>query len=154
MAKRNIKNSGAGLLKSILGSRQNKRKAGQERAKREEELFIRMDRIIASERLYLNKNLSMAIMAREVGTNRTYLSAVLRNRDFTFSSYLGSFRVQRVLQLLADPALTGADAADIAEMSGFMSERTMNYYLNSTMGVSFSSIRRRTELMTGEKSSK
>ena len=154
MAKRNIKSSGAGLLKSILGSRQNKRKASQERAKREEELFIRMDRIIASERLYLNKNLSMAIMAREVGTNRTYLSAVLRNRDFTFSSYLGSFRVQRVLQLLADPALTGADAADIAEMSGFMSERTMNYYLNSTMGVSFSSIRRRTELMTGDKSSK
>ena len=57
-------------------------------------------------------------------------------------------------QLLADPAFTGVDAADIAEMSGFMSDRTMNYYLTATMGVTFSSIRRRTELMAGDKSSK
>ncbi len=154
MAKRKSRKSDRWLLKHIFAPKPERQKSDPERARREEELFLRMDRIIASEGLYLNKNLSLAMIAREVGTNRTYLSAVLRNRDFTFSSYLGSFRVQRVLQLLADPAFTGVDAADIAEMSGFMSDRTMNYYLTATMGVTFSSIRRRTELMAGDKSSK
>ena len=100
MAKRKSRKSDRWLLKHIFAPKPERQKSDPERARREEELFLRMDRIIASEGLYLNKNLSLAMIAREVGTNRTYLSAVLRNRDFTFSSYLGSFRVQRVLQLL------------------------------------------------------
>ncbi len=147
MAGRKDRKGRPGLIRSFIYRIKEKGKSDPARIRRDDELFQRMERIIAARGLYRRKNLSLAILVREVGTNRTYISAALARKGLNFASYIGSFRVQRVLQLLADPACSNMDAGEIAELCGFMSDRTMNYYLNATLGLSFSTIRRRTALM-------
>lgn len=116
--------------------------------KRDDELFQRMESTIAGKGLYLQKNLSLILLAREVGTNRTYVSSILKARGWTFSSYIGSFRVQLLIKILSAPGGTGLDAGTVADMCGFTSERTMNYYLGCTMGLTFSQFRRRCLLLS------
>ena len=115
--------------------------------KKEDEIFQRMERVVASKRLYAQRNLSLDMLAREVGYNRSYISSTLRHRGFTFSTYIDTFRVQRLIQLLSDPGCSALEALELAERCGFLNDRAMNYHLNSIMGISFSFLRRRSLLM-------
>lgn len=145
MAERRKQKSETGFLAFLFRSREEKPDAAQ--LKREEELLQRMERRLLRKELYRQKHLSMVMLAREVGTNRTYVSSALKHRGLTFSSYIGSFRVMKVVQLLSDPACANIDAGEAAELCGFMSERTMNYYLTVSLGVTFTLLRRRCLLM-------
>ena len=145
MAERRKRKSEPGFLKSLFRRREEKPDAAQLR--REEELLQKIERRIARKELYRQKHLSLVMLAREVGTNRTYVSLLLKHRGLTFSSYIGSFRVMKVVQLLSDPASANIDAGEAAEMCGFMSERTMNYYLTVSLGITFTLLRRRCTLM-------
>ncbi|MBO4571590.1 MAG: hypothetical protein J5699_06670 [Bacteroidales bacterium] len=115
--------------------------------KREEALFRKMEYLLAFEGLYKQKHLSMVMLTKEAGSNRSYVSSALRHRGLSFSCYIGSLRVQRLMQIVSDEKYDSADASEVAEMCGFMSERAMNYYLNSILGISFTVLRRRAMLL-------
>lgn len=132
----------SGLL-GRLGGRSRRRPATSLECKREEVLFQKMEDVITASRLYCRKSLSVELLAKELTTNRTYVSRVLRHRGFTFSSYINGYRIQYAIVLLCNDSNASLSAEVIADMCGFMSERTLNYYIRKNFGISFSILRKR-----------
>ncbi len=89
---------------------------------------------VYGKRLFLNKTLSAEMLAAEVGTNRAYLSRALASRG-GFNSYINSFRVRYAACLVSDIRTCRLKISEIAELSGFTSERAMNHYLMKTYGI-------------------
>ena len=113
------------------------------RARKEEELFDNMEKIVATKGLYRNRSLSAELLARELCTNRLYLSRALSSRGFRFTSHINTFRLQKAVQLLSMPEYRDLPMDEVALHSGFGSDRTMNYYMKKMLGVSASVLRRR-----------
>lgn len=108
-----------------------------------EELFDRMERTLTRKRLYLDNKLSIKDVAREAASNRTYVTRVLSAKGLNFKSYINSFRIQYAIELMGNDESRNLKVGDIAERSGFASERAMNYYLVKTMGVTACMFRKR-----------
>lgn len=80
--------------------------------------------VMNEEQLYLNKNLTLADLARALNTNRTYVSNYLSQvRGQTFYDYINQMRIERVsMLLLKDHPEYTLDY--VAEQSGFASIST------------------------------
>lgn len=86
---------------------------------------MKAEKIIVSKQLYLNPGLTINMLAREVGTNRTYLSRFFSNeKGCMFRDYINLLRAEQAKSLLA--SVKRYAIADIAIMSGFGSVRSMN----------------------------
>ncbi len=97
------------------------------------------------DRLWLNPHLTLADLAMQVGTNRTYLSNYLNNTlQTTFYDYINGFRLEATLQQLHDPAST-ATMVEIAESCGFNSISTFRRVFVRSKGCSFVEYRNRIE---------
>lgn len=83
------------------------------------------EKIIVSEKLYLNPELTISILAKEVGTNRTYLSRFFsEEKQSNFRDYINVLRADHAMTLLiSNKQYT---LADIAMLSGFGSVRALN----------------------------
>lgn len=81
-----------------------------------------VDRAFMEDKLYLNPQLKLSDVARQVGTNRTYLSRFF-NQDMktTFYDYVNNLRMNHAEELLRETDLT---LNAIAEKSGFNSIST------------------------------
>ncbi len=83
-----------------------------------------LERVVESQKLYLNKGLTLGELAHVMGTNRTYVSNYLSNvRGQTFYDYINQLRIERAsLPMMAEhPEYT---LEYIAESSGFGSIST------------------------------
>lgn len=107
-----------------------------------ERLFDVCTEAVIGRRLYLDRSLSLEILARELGTNRLYLSKALALSG-GFTKYINGFRLQYAAQLMASSAGRNMRLSEIAERSGFISERVMNYYLVKHCGTTAREMRRR-----------
>lgn len=108
-----------------------------------EDLYVRMLRVMARKRLYLNKKCSREGLARELLTNRTYVSRALNARGMNFARFVNSFRAEHAIGLLARFDLADVPLEDIAEMSGFSSVDKMNAYVKKSAGLSACALRKR-----------
>lgn len=92
-------------------------------------------RLFEEEKLYLNPRLKLSDVAREVGTNRTYLSRYFNNDNGqTFYDYVNQLRIYHAKDLLVK--YPSKSIALIAEESGFNSISTfrrvfISYYHSS-----------------------
>lgn len=98
--------------------------------------------VVKEKRLYLDRSLSLELLSREVGTNRLYMSRALASSG-GFSKYINGFRMQYAAQLMASSAGRNMRLSEIAERSGFISERVMNYYLVKHCGITARKMRRK-----------
>jgi len=131
------------LVASRLARACGRRPLSPMECKRDDVLFQKMEETLCRSGLFCRKSLSVDLLAQELNTNRTYVSGVLRRRGYTFSAYINGFRVQYVIFLLCNNADESMPAEVIADMCGFMSVRTLNYYLRKTFGISLSVLRKR-----------
>jgi len=102
-----------------------------------------MLQVMAEKRLYLRKHLSREDVAREVLTNRTYLTHALKGRGLNFAQFVNSFRAQHAIGVMFDPKYRDASPADIAEMSGFSTVESMNRYVKKSAGSTACAMRKR-----------
>ena len=102
-----------------------------------------MDAVMREKRLFLNKDLSRAELAREAMTNRTYVSRALKAGGQNFASFVNAYRVQYALELLLDGADPDLSQEDIAVMSGFSCADTMNRYIKKSAGSTACAVRER-----------
>lgn len=109
-----------------------------------DELFERMEKVIIQKQLFLDCGYRITDLAREVGTNRTYITRILKERGLNYVTYLNSFRIQYAMLLMSDPQNRRVRLAEIAERSGFASDRAMNRYLVRRIGVTAAVFRKRT----------
>ena len=85
------------------------------------EIILRTDRLMEEKRLYLNHDITLDMVAKEVWSNRTYLSrAISTKKQQTFRQYVNDCRLAYAAEVLYDK---GYDIQDIAIASGFKSAR-------------------------------
>ncbi len=84
------------------------------------EIEQRVDEVMSSRYLFLNDSLTLELLAKEVGTNRTYLSRMFnRRKKAGFEPYLSTLRLRYACSIINK----GFSAKGIAEASGFPSVR-------------------------------
>jgi AraC-like DNA-binding protein len=94
-------------------------------------LLAALTQAMEEQQLYLNPNLSLAQLAKKVGTLQTTLSQVINERlDKSFNHYVNEYRIQHAKLLLVNETHLNMDL--VAERSGFNS--------NSTFFVAFKKI--------------
>ena len=102
-----------------------------------------MLQLMQEKKLFLRKDLTRDEMAREVMTNRTYITRALKGRGLNFSQFVNSFRTQYAIELMLDGAHRDTPPADIAELSGFSHLATMNRYIKKSAGSTACAMRER-----------
>ena len=96
---------------------------------------------IAEERWQLDPDLSLATMARRLGTNTSHLSRALNEGlGVNFSSFVGRMRAETVAAALRGGST--ADLLDLALDAGFSSKASFNRAFLATFGTSPSAYRR------------
>lgn len=85
-----------------------------------DEIGIRIEQLMLAERAYLVPTLKISDVARQIGSNRTYVSNWFnRNRQSTFFSYVNQLRIKHACRLLNT---TDMPLEAIAQVSGFNSK--------------------------------
>lgn len=102
-----------------------------------------MDTLMREKRLFLRKRLTRDDMAREVLTNRTYITRALKGRGLNFSQFVNAYRAQYAIDLMLSEKHKDTPPDDIAELSGFSHVDTMNRYIKKSAGSSACTLRDR-----------
>jgi len=113
------------------------------RALSDDQLYEKMEQVLRAKQLYLQKQLTRDDLARELLTNRTYITRALTGRGLSFPQFVNTFRTERALSLMMGPEGAMLPPADIAEMSGFSSVDTMNRYIKKSAGTTACAVRTR-----------
>lgn len=88
---------------------------------REEELFDRIEALMQDEALYLQKGLTLADFAKQLGTNTKYISSSINAcAHCSFIEYVNRLRISHAQELLRTSP--GMRLSDIADASGYTSE--------------------------------
>ena len=92
-----------------------------------EELVSNLDDYMKRERPYLNPELTLTELAKELNMKKSELTHLLNNHlGKNFFSYVNSYRLEAVLAKLEDPASSHLTILSIAYDSGFNSKSTFN----------------------------
>lgn len=84
------------LAIELFDSVSNKRSSENENEQNMEKVLLRY---FQEEKPYLNPNLSLTDVCKQIGTNRTYLSNLINNRfEMNFNSFVNGYRVKEVLE--------------------------------------------------------
>ncbi|MBR6424188.1 MAG: AraC family transcriptional regulator [Bacteroidales bacterium] len=108
-----------------------------------ESLYAGLLRLMTERRLYLDRACCREMLAREMMTNRTYISRVLNLHGQTCQQFINAFRAQHAIGLLARADLAGTPLGDIAVMSGFSGLDAMNRYVKKSAGRTACALRKR-----------
>ena len=104
------------------------------------DLSNRITALFTDRKIYLNPNLKISDVAREVGSNRTYVSKFFNHEaGSTFYDYVNNLRVAHACQLLKSSA---ASIAEVAEHSGFNSPQAFIRVFVRTLGITPSEYRK------------
>ena len=105
--------------------------------------YDKMVRLMLERQLYLRRDLSRDDLAREVLTNRTYITRALKGRGLSFPQFVNSFRAAHAIGLVAEGRYPDASPEEIALLSGFASADTMNRYIKKSAGLTACALRER-----------
>lgn len=99
------------------------------------DLLSRIISLMEERKLYLRKDLRIADVAAELGTNSTYVSACLNGQlGKSFNDFVSSYRVQYAQQLIQSHPQMPLD--QVADESGFSSERSFYRIFKDVTGSS------------------
>ncbi|MFA6770733.1 MAG: AraC family transcriptional regulator [Bacteroidales bacterium] len=107
-------------------------------------IIKKSDQLLLEEKLFLNNNLTIVELAKEVGTNRTYLYKSIKCvKNQSFSQYINNNRIEYSKQLIKETLYnseTGIDNSgmtteDYAIASGFSSGRNFVRWFKLKEGI-------------------
>lgn len=105
-----------------------------------EKLIERIKQHLVSSQCYLNPELTINIVAREIGVNRSYLSSAINSEGSNFNSLINQFRVSYAIRLLSSG--TEKSMEQVALSSGFNCRKSMYNAFRSITGVMPSNFRK------------
>ena len=87
--------------------------------------------------LYLQNDLSLTELAKQIGTNRLYLSQHFAMQGTTYNAYINSLRIQHFINLYHEVAVTHQPTTvqQLAYQSGFCNYGTFNRAFKQTIGM-------------------
>lgn len=99
-------------------------------------LFLELERLMRSERIYRQQDLTKERLAEIAGCNRTYLSQVVNEQTgMNMVSYINSFRIQETVEMLSDAQNSGIPLKAVALEAGFSSLSTFYKLFRQTVGM-------------------
>ncbi|OIV40055.1 helix-turn-helix domain-containing protein [Flavobacterium johnsoniae] len=103
-----------------------------------EESILKSIREFERGEYYLGKELSLNVMAAELGINHRYLSYVInKHKEKDFASYINELRINYIVDCLrADPALLRYKISYLADKCGFSSHSRFTITFKKVTGVS------------------
>lgn len=105
------------------------------RAELADELFDKILNIIIIEKRYRDKDFSAKELARMLGTNTRYISAVINSRFSTnFSCLINEYRVKEALHRLTDKRYANLTIEEIGSMVGFANRQSFYASFYRIMG--------------------
>lgn len=105
--------------------------------------MLKADYLIYKKRLFLKHDFSKNDLARELGTNRTYLGeAMLTCRRGKWNEYINSFRLRYFMEEVCLKDTRRVRIVDLAERCGFGSANTLNHYLKEKYGITAAAYRK------------
>ena len=108
---------------------------------RNQQLFEKIDRSVVTQRLYLNSELNLAELSRQVGSNETYVSSAINSvMGINFSTYINRYRIREAKQLLLDPRYA-SQWNEIYAACGFNSRSSFYRIFKQEVGLSPSEYR-------------
>ncbi|WP_444103937.1 helix-turn-helix domain-containing protein, partial [Alistipes sp.] len=86
-----------------------------------DELWNNVNRLMSAEKLFLTSDPTLESLAKEAGTNRTYLSRTINTfSGKNFSSYVDGFRIREATRII-EASKKSVSFKQIAEMVGYTS---------------------------------
>jgi len=87
--------------------------------------------------LYLQHDISLAQLAKQIGTNRSYLSKYFALQGITYNAYINGLRIRHFVKLYHETtaARQSAPTKQLAYQSGFRSYSTFNAAFKQNMGM-------------------
>jgi len=97
---------------------------------------LQVDELMAVQKIYLEPELTLTELARKLGTNASLLSKVI-NTSYgqNFNDYVNRFRVEAVIERMADPQYRHFNLLGIAYDAGFNSKSTFNRAFKKVTGM-------------------
>ncbi|HKJ40784.1 MAG TPA: helix-turn-helix domain-containing protein [Sunxiuqinia sp.] len=87
------------------------------------------------EKPFLNPELNLTIVCREIGTNRSYLSSVINNRfEMNFNAFVNQYRVQHIQEYLQEHPDTSRE--NLVQIAGFGSISSLKRALGNSKSFS------------------
>ena len=91
--------------------------------------------VLEQTEFYADPSLSLAKLAKQLGTTPHYVSQVLNEEvGKTYFEYISQFRVDKARKLLVDPTTRYFTIEEIAERSGYLSKSAFNTAFKKTTG--------------------
>lgn len=84
-------------------------------------------------KLYLQPDLSIAELAKQLGTNRSYLNQFFGSQDTSFYNYINKLRIDHAVSMIKDRQ-SGVSMDEISKMSGFLNPDTFRKAFAEQMG--------------------
>ncbi|OJJ14113.1 hypothetical protein BKI52_44105 [marine bacterium AO1-C] len=101
----------------------------------EKELFARVQEYMDKHKPYLNTDLSLTELARQLKLNRNQLSHLINvNTNENFYTFVNTYRVEEVKQLLASPQHQHYTILTLAYEAGFSSKSSFNRIFKNITG--------------------
>jgi len=98
------------------------------------DLQTRITDLVEEKQLFLIKDLKITDIARELGTNATYISACINGQmGISFPEFISRYRVEYALKLMQEHP--GMSSVEVWEASGFNNEKTFFRHFRSQTGM-------------------
>lgn len=101
-----------------------------------EQLKQKLQELMAKEKPYLNAELSLALLAKQLGVKEKELSELLQQGfDSSFYAYINQYRLREVKQMLKDPENDRYTNFALAQQAGFSSKSTFFHLFKKHVGM-------------------
>lgn len=98
-------------------------------------------------KIYMDPNINLERVCRELGTNRTYLSKKIKeNFNIGFCNFVNSYRLKVAEKMLEDEKYKGYSLRKIAENSGFKNYSNFNKLFKKQYGTTPGNYKKRRQL--------
>lgn len=106
-------------------------------------IFDSMSNLMEKEHIYLDKGLNRDSLAEHLGTNRTYITKIVKsNTGLTLPQWINRYRIKHARLILSDQTRSGMSVKEIADESGFANVSTFNVVFKESVGMSPTAYRR------------
>jgi AraC-like DNA-binding protein len=128
---------------SEIATRKEEREA-EEEAPRESRIYGNSENIESSlkqyceePQLYLQHDISVTELAKQIGTNRSYLSKYFAQQGVTYNAYINGLRIRHFVKLYQETTAShqSTSTKQLAFQSGFRSYSTFNAAFKLNMGM-------------------
>lgn len=117
-----------------------------------DKLYTELCRLMETERLYTESQLTREKMAERLGTNRTYLIKVIKEKtDMNYLQFVNSYRINEAIKILSDKDKLSYPLKQIWSDLGFSSPSTFFKLFQQTVGITPSTYRKQFVEVNNEK---